>query len=110
MTVRVARISALPWASPPASAAGLVAPVWLAEATVSGMPLRTAVSITPQSSWLRRRGETMAQMTWAKGRLRKASPEPSPPSDMSYMATARSTFSGTMKLVTMCLVVPDMQA
>ena len=103
-----ASTSATPWASDPASAAGLVAPAWPADSSRIGMPRSTPASRQRLASSPKRKGGT----TWQQdietnGRAAKP---PSAPAIMSNMSTLRCTACGVVKLVPRCLAVPASEA
>ena len=103
-----ASTSATACTTEPASAAGLVAPAWPAEISITGMPSLTPSSKAAQASSAKRRGGT----TWHDSRVQngRRRNRPSPPAAWSNMATTSRTCSGWAKLVPSGLAVPARMA
>jgi len=91
--------------------AGEVAPDWVAEMSHGTIPLWTTASMTSQLSGANASGGmTGTQITCMKRRFPKCSPPPSPPKDISNIATAECRFSTVQKLVMVGLAVPAIKA
>ena len=108
MIVTDASVSAQPWASVPASAAGAVAPAWGPVWQWIGMPASIAAQATSRLSFAKVMGDTtVVACTVQKGRLAN---RPSPPASASSRGMSFATCAPRVMLVAMCFFVPAAQA